>query len=236
LTFPFAKKIVSNSYAGLRVYDAPYRKSKVIYNGFDFKRIEGLKNANSIKAINSINSNYIVGMVGSFAERKDYKTYVMAIKEILKSRTDIVFLGIGDGNRNHYLKMFGEEERSYVRFLDHQQDVESYMNICDVGVLTTFTEGISNSVLEFMALGKPVVVSGEGGCEELVVDGKNGFLMEPGNYEKVAEKILYLLESDSVRLEFGRNAKSFVEENFSMKSMVDEFIDLYNSVLGAEIS
>ena len=71
--------------------------------------------------------------------------------------------------------------------------LESIINICHCGVLSTFTEGISNAVMEYMALGKPVLVTDGGGSKEIVVDGKTGLLCEKRNAEDLAEKILYLI-------------------------------------------
>jgi glycosyltransferase involved in cell wall biosynthesis len=110
-----------------------------------------------------------------------------------------------------------------------RQNVEEVMNIADIGVLATFTEGISNSILEFMALSKPVVVTGKGGCEELVVNNENGFLSEPGNYSKMAAQINMLLNDAPKRDKFGVKSREIVFKEFSQQKMIEQFIDIYST-------
>ena len=85
-----------------------------------------------------------------------------------------------------------------ILFLGKRKDVETLVQQIDIGVLCTFTEGISNSVMEYMAAGKPVVVTNGGGSCELITDGVQGFLVPPAQPLAVAEKI-ELLAGDSVK-------------------------------------
>jgi glycosyltransferase involved in cell wall biosynthesis len=228
LTFPFADRIIGNSKSGLEAYNAPTKKSGVIYNGFDFQRISKLRDTEVIRKMYHLNGKFIVGMVASFAARKDYGTFMKAINELVDRDDEFTFLCIGDGDKDKYRDMLTEKAAACTLFLDHQDEVESIMQICDVGVLTTITEGIPNSILEFMALGKPVVVAGGGGCGELISQGKNGFLLGTGDYNGVMDKLLFLKGSPEIRADFGRESRSIVEEKFSMSVMVDRYLEEYN--------
>ena len=78
-------------------------------------------------------------------------------------------------------------------FLGKRSNVESIINIFDVGILLTNSkvhgEGISNSIMEYMALGKPVIATRGGGTNEVVIEGENGYLIDPFNEDQLIEKI-----------------------------------------------
>ncbi len=235
LTFPFADRIIGNSKAGLMAYKAPENKSRVIYNGFDSRRVQNLENPVEIRKEFGLVEGCIIGMVASFAQRKDYSTFMKAINSVVEQIDNCSFLCIGDGDYSGYRNMLTAKARSKTTFLGHQDHVESLMQICDIGILTTKTEGIPNSILEFMALGKPVVVAGGGGCRELVEDGKNGYLLESGDVQGVVNSIISLEQDREKRMEFGQASKSIVENRFSIGTMVQQYIDEYNALTKQEL-
>lgn len=223
LTFPFSDRIIANSFAGLKSYNALEKKSIVIYNGFDFKRINNLTAKESIRVQFNINTKFVVGMVASYSVLKDYKTYLESANLILEKRKDVCFLCIGSGDYSAYKKLVATANVDKILFLGPQANVESIMNCCDIGVLASFAEGISNSLLELMALGKPIVVSGGGGSAELVIEGKSGFLIPSKDSDLLAEKINLLLNDEETRIEMGINAKQIVKNKFDIDRMVEEF-------------
>lgn len=231
LTFPWSDLIIANSYAGLKAYDAPEYKSKVIYNGFDFKRLDKLKDKSELSNTIGLKTSFVAGMVASFAERKDYTTFMKAINVVIDQNPDISFLCIGDGDYKPYQNMLNERSVEHVLFFGHQQDVESIMNICDMGILATYTEGISNSILEFMALGKPVIVAGGGGCVELVEHKVNGFVLKSGDYTGIAESILFLMSNTIELTSYGLESKKIVNNKFSMEKMIESFKHEYENLL-----
>jgi glycosyltransferase involved in cell wall biosynthesis len=231
LTFPWSNLIIANSYAGLEAYNAPEHKSKVIYNGFDFKRLDKLKEKNELSKTIGVKTSFVAGMVASFAERKDYTTFMKAINMVIDQNPDISFLCIGDGDYKPYQNMLDKKSAEHVLFFEHQQDVESIMNICDIGVLATYTEGISNSILEFMALGKPVIVAGGGGCVELVENKVNGFVLESGDYTGIAERILFFMNNSIELTLYGIESKKIVNNKFSMEKMIESFKNEYERLL-----
>lgn len=84
--------------------------------------------------------------------------------------------------------MVKPEYKDNIKFLSSQENVESIMNICDIGVLASFTKGFSNSIMEFMALGKPMIATDGGGTKELVVDGNTGYLIPKKAHEILTKK------------------------------------------------
>lgn len=233
LTFPFSSLIIGNSQAGLNAYGAPKKKSVCIYNGFDFQRSKNLLNGHHIRRELDIHTKLVVGMVASFSVYKDYQTYYRAAELLLEKRQDITFLSIGDytdsEDSKHHVR---EENRPYFRFLGRRSAIESLIQTLDVCVLATYTEGISNSILEYMALGKPVVATDGGGTKEIVADGKTGFLVPSCNPEELAGKIETLLNSEALRKEMGHAGREKVEQQFSIDQMVDKFIFHYDNLAG----
>ena len=232
LTFPFSDVIFSNSYAGLNSYNAPNNKSFCIHNGFDFGRIEKIENKETVKAKFGIENGKVVGMVASFSEKKDYKTYIGAAQKILRSRHNVTFLAIGDGvNLQKCKGMVKNGFQNRIKFLGKQNYVESLINIFDIGVLSTYTEGISNVIMEYMAFGKPVIATDGGGTNEIVIDGGTGFLVKSNSVEELADKIEYLLENEKIAAIMGDRGRERIKQEFSLEKMTNSFVSFYKRIL-----
>jgi glycosyltransferase involved in cell wall biosynthesis len=147
-------------------------------------------------------------MFATFSSFKDYESYTNAAIKVLDRRNDTTFLAVGDGIFTKYLKKVPSKYSHLFLFLGLQKNVESLMNICDIGVLASFTEGISNSLIELMALGKPVIATGSGGTKELIQHGMNGYLLLAQKPEKLANSIFKLLEENKTRFFFHRGEKN----------------------------
>ena len=237
LTFPFSDMIVGNSKAGILAYKAPKSKSRVIYNGFNFDRTEYLLNKDTIYKQLGISSKYVIGMVAAFSKSKDYKTFYEAARNLLDSRKDIIFLAIGtETDSDESKELVGNQYIEYFRLLGLRSGVESLINIMDICVLSTFTEGVSNSILEYMALEKPVVATLGGGTNEIVIDNETGFLISTSNPPELADKLRILLGNADLRTKMGLAGRKRVNEEFSVYKMVGKYSDLYNMILSDKLS
>lgn len=230
LNFFCADTVVANSRAGLISFKAPLNKSLLIHNGYDKSRLKNLENSTNIKRRFGIKTNKVIGMVANFTDNKDYDTFISAAQIILENRNDVTFVAVGDGIKLGECKKMAMHN-SNIKFLGTQKNVESIINIFDVGVLSTFTEGISNSVMEYMALGKPVVVTDGGGTNELVIDGKTGFLVKQKSPGDLAEKIQYLLNHRESALNMGKAGKKRIENEFNSEKMVCSYFELYSTFI-----
>lgn len=232
ISYPFSDVILTNSKAGLYSYRVPINKSKVIHNGFDFSRIKIKISENAIREKYNITTKYIVGMTGAFYDRKDYKTFVEAGEFVLKNRNDVTFVAIGGGpNLDRIKNSVSIEYMQKFRFVGKQYDVESIVKTFDIGVLSTFTEGISNAIMEYMAFEKPVIATDGGGTKELVLDSENGFLVEQGNISQLAEKIEFLLENPKIVSDMGKKGKERIENHFSIGKMIEQIFQVYKDNL-----
>lgn len=232
LTFPFSDFIVGNSKAGLVAYRAPRGKSEVIYNGFNFDRTKALVKKEIIRDQLDVGKEYLVGMVATFWEKKDYATYYKAAQLLLEKRRDLTFLAIGnDTDSEESIAMVDKKYIDNFRFLGKRSGIESLINAMDICILSTFTEGISNSILEYMALGKPVIATKGGGTMEIVKDKQTGFLIEPSNPEELAGKVEVLLNEPLLRMKMGSAGKERIMKEFSIDQMVNKYIERYTMLV-----
>ena len=236
LTFPFSDAVVANSYAGEKSYRAPADRSYVIHNGFDFKRADKVSSPSVVREALGITTAKVVGMVGKFQPRKDYHTYLKAAVKLVAQRSDVTFLAIGDGDLlDDCQRLVPQQYCGRIIFTGRREDVESLVNIFDVGVLTTnyriHGEGISNALMEYMVMGKPVIATAGGGTTELVLDDEVGYIISPGDDEALIKKLTLLLDDADLAQQLGENGRQRIHQNFNLKRMTDEYIRLYQQVL-----
>lgn len=134
---------------------------------------------------------------------------------------EVVFVAVGDGETLEASKKLSADVGA-LKFLGKRKNVEEIVATFDIGVLSTFTEGISNSVMEYMALRKPVVATDGGGTRELVVDGETGFLVPPGNADSLAAKIEHLLDNPDTARHMGEAGEARLKREFSLTRMDEE--------------
>jgi len=229
LTFPFTDIIQSNSYAGLSAYSVN-NKGHVIHNGFDFNRLKNLTAPESIRHKFKIKTKYVVGMVARFHGDKDYYTFLKAATNLINNRSDISFLLVGDGAQMENYRQNFQDNR--IIFTGRQNDVESIINIFDIGVLLTnldiHGEGISNSIMEYMALGKPVIATNGGGTNEVVTNGESGFLIPQNSIKMLVNKIILLLNNQEIREELGKKGREYISKKFNIETMIAKHLKIYN--------
>ena len=124
-----------------------------------------------------------------------------------------------------------EQFQSRIKFVGKRHDVESIVNIFDIGVLSSYNEGLSNAVMEYMALGKAIVVTSTGAPIELIPDRRYGILLEPGDILGLANSIDDLLQDERLRVLMGSNAKARLRESFDFSTMCNEYMRLYLQIL-----
>jgi len=169
-------------------------------------------------------------VVAVFSNYKDYDTFIDAAEFILKSRKDVCFVAIGGGyNLDKYKNKIKHPRFKFLGSIN--ESLESYINIIDIGVLTSFSEGISNAIMEYMALGKPVIASEGGATDELVIHNSTGFLIEQKNSLQLIEKLLYLINNPNIAKEMGKEGKRIIHTRFLIDNMAQQYNDLYTGML-----
>jgi glycosyltransferase involved in cell wall biosynthesis len=235
LGFKFSRIILANSYAGLQSYGVSGGKCRVIYNGIRLDRFSDLPDKESIKVKFNIRTEYTVIMVASFTSNKKYGKFLDIAEYYSGRRNDITFFGVGDTEEDpaEFEKIRTRSEKIENVILFRKIDsIEALVNACDIGVLFTHSEGLSNSIIEYMACCKPVIANNAGGTRELIENNTTGFLITDETTEEIARLISELLDDAERRNTIGRNARRHIEENFSIDRMGAEFDRLYKEVAG----
>lgn len=235
INFAFSDIIISNSYAGIESFNPPRRKSIVIYNGIDLKRFENLTDKDLIKEKYGIITPFAVIMVASFTQNKDYNRFIRIANIICQNRKDISFICVGGPGKDiSYFELAKKvaANNPLINFTGIISEVEALVNACDIGVLfSPYGEGISNAILEYMALSKPVIAYDSGGTREVIKNGENGFLIKEEDDEQISKIIIELIDSYRLRKKLGENGRKKIEEYFNIQKMGKEYMNIYNKFI-----
>jgi len=120
-----------------------------------------------------------------------------------------------------------------VRFTGVRRDVPALLAASDLYVNSSLYEGMSNTILEAMAAGKPVLATAVGGNVDLVRDGATGFLVPAQDAEAMGERMAALLADPALRCRVGEAGRAYVETNHGMQRMVDTYAELYQTAFHA---
>jgi L-malate glycosyltransferase len=230
---------VANSIAGQRMLiERGYKEQKtaVIYNGLNVKRldVDPARVAKILDETGLKSGQPVVGIAAWISPAKDHAGFVKSASMILKQRPDVRFAILGGGplklDIEVMVKDMGLTEQ--VIFLGTHNQVGDYLSLFDVAVLSSKDhEGCSNSILEYMFLGKPVVATDVGGNRELVIPGENGCLVTPNNPEALAQAILSLLDDPEKARRMGERGRARVLSEFSQERMVANYQALWSDLL-----
>lgn len=121
-----------------------------------------------------------------------------------------------------------------VEFLGEIEDPDSLYLDADIFLLPSHSEGMSNSLLEALAHGLPVIASDIPGNHDLIVDQENGLLFEENNYEELAEELVRVVQDANLRKRIGSSAYLSVVDHYSINKITDRYIDLYKQLLDIE--
>ncbi len=228
LTNRWVDKIVCVSEAVRKVVLAKEKvrsnKVVVIHNGVDiskFNRPSSKKN------------EFTVGMVANFSWIKGHKDFIEAARLILREVPNTKFLLIGDGAEKEHIAYLVERLglKEKMLFLGKRDDVPNLLSATDVSVNASYSEGMSNTVLESMAAGVPVVATAVDGNLETVINGETGILVPPGNPQEMAKAIVTLLKDKDLSRRLGKNGKLRIQDRFTAEKMIGNMQNLYERLL-----
>jgi len=166
------------------------------------------------------------------ARYKNHRAFLHAAARIRGSFPTLEFLLVGDGPLRPELEREAESLGlgDQVHFLGDRRDIPGILASLDISVLPSASESLSNVILESMAAGVAVVASHVGGNPELVAEDR-GVLIAADDSETLASAIECLLRDAELRLKLSRNAKQFVEANFSLEKSRKRYEELYAELL-----
>jgi glycosyltransferase involved in cell wall biosynthesis len=178
-----------------------------------------------------VKTKFMIVMVATFSTFKDYDLFADSAREMAKIRNDVTFVGVGDGPEWPHIKSrIVNEGINNIILTGKQKQVERIIAASDIGLLCTKSEGISNSIIEYMAMGKPAISTDlSGGSRELICHGKTGYCIDR-DVHKIVRLSSTLLDNPELRISMGNKARSRIRNEFSINRMAEEFQNLYQGV------
>lgn len=214
------------------------RRIEQIYNGVDVRRFAPKAVVAAQWPTSSARPDAIViGTVGRLQRVKDQTMLLRAFATVSQQRPDLRprlrLLIVGDGPLSGELKQLSHTLgiAPVTWFTGAVVDVAPLLRLTDIFALPSLNEGISNTVLEAMASGVPVLASAVGGNSELVFDGVNGALFAAGDVDALAARLTQYAGSQALRVRIGANARQLVEQRFSLQMMTERYTALYDWLL-----
>jgi len=215
----------------------PLDRITVIRNGVDLDRFTPLKRGPARAALGIAAADLVIGSVGRLVAVKDQATLLRALAIVRDA--GVTFRGViaGTGPLRAELEgLRGQLGLSSVELLGNRNDVDTVLATFDVFVLSSVSEGLSNTIQEAMATGVPVVATRVGGADELVQENRTGLLVPSSDPQSMADAILRLARDRAARGAMGAAGRERAEAMFSIRGMMRGYEELYIDVVTSRAS
>jgi sugar transferase (PEP-CTERM/EpsH1 system associated) len=205
----------------------PLRRITTIRNGVNLGRFQPASREGARSMLNLPNDRPVVGTVGRLVPVKDQASLVDAVAELGRLGVGATLVIAGDGPEREALERRARERGVDLRLLGYRPDVEQVLAALDVFVLSSVSEGLSNTILEAMASGTPVVATRVGGAEEMIEDGVSGILVPPSDAPAMAAALRRVLTTADGAAAMGAAARRRAEDEFTLAGMMKQYDALY---------
>lgn len=213
----------------------PSAKIVVIHNGCDLTRFSpshwppgGLKGS-----LGFDESDPVLLVAARLEVQKGHGVLLQALQTVRHEFPRVRLVCLGDGCLRDALesqvRYFGLEDS--VRFLGYQRDVADWLAMAELTILPSFWEGLPLAAIESLAAGRPVVATEVDGTPEVVIDGKTGLTVPPGDPELLGQAICRLLRDPGLRECMGSAGRKWVMEHFSQDRQISQTAELYLTAL-----
>jgi len=202
----------------------------VMYNGVDTQRFAPCREARLAmrKELGLPAESFVVGTVGRLVPIKDHGTLLKAAALLFSSGIDVRVLLAGSGpERERLQRQAADALDGQICFAGDSSRVPEMLNAMDVFVLPSLNEGMSNTLLEAMACGLPVVATNVGGNPEIVENNVSGCLFTPGDSQLLAHKLKHLAQNPALIHQLGTAARNRAIESFSLSRMLEAYRNFY---------
>ena len=200
----------------------------VMENGIDLERLEAI----AAPPRPDDGRPWTIGMVANLRPVKGPDVFIRAAGMVAARLPNVRFRigGVGDQEPAwRWIREQGLEDR--FELPGGVADVPGFLAELDVAAITSHSEGLSNSVLEYMAAARPIVATAVGGNSELIEDGIHGLLVPPGNPEAVAGAIVRLLANPHFAAMLAAAARQRVRHRYSREAMVRRYENFYEGLV-----
>ncbi len=233
----FFEKLAHNYLNDATVFNNYSAKSKFEKRGFNSGKIfviHNTINAHPVYTSENPSKEVVIVSVSRFVEPKDFVTALYSFKQAVERNRGkkLKYLLVGYGPLESRI-------RSLISLLDLEKEVTILINppnihdilkSCDIYLSTSLFEGLSNSVMEAMSLGLPVIGTDVGDNRYLIEDGYNGYIVPCKDISLIVEKLEYLINFEEIRKEFGNNSRIKIAREFSEKELLEHYYELLSSL------
>ena len=213
------------------------KKIVTIYNGLKQERITPCHGREATFSMFNLPPNghcrFVTIVANLLHPVKDYPTFLRAAQRVRQAVPEARFVIAGEGPLKNTMCDLAKELGlgSDVFFTGRCEHVADLLSISAVCVLSSVAEGFSNSILEYMGAGRPVVATNVGGAPEAIIEGETGFLVQPGDDETMAARIIELLRNPVRASAMGKYGRQVVGQKFSCAAQLASTEGLYDRLL-----
>jgi glycosyltransferase involved in cell wall biosynthesis len=209
------------------------------YNGLDLERLEVRPDLQRDEVLASFGlpqapaRRFVTIVANLHNPVKDHPMFLRAAARVRAAVPDAAFVIAGEGELMASLRDLSRElgiERD-VFFIGRCDKVADLLFASDVGVLSSKAEGFANAILEYMAAGLPVVATDVGGVREAILEGETGYVVPAGDDQKMADRIIQLLNEPARARVMGERGKLIVADKFSCDRHLRNTLELYDELL-----
>jgi glycosyltransferase involved in cell wall biosynthesis len=216
-------------------------KIRIIGNGIDLEEVDNvLQNNHSAlqKELHIDKKNINILCTAQLCPRKGVDYLIKAMAKVRREAPNTVLYLLGDHCIESYKTyktkldaIVQSEQLENVVFLGWRSDALEVLSLMDIFVLPTIGEGVPKSIIEAMAMGKPVIATNVGGIPELVRHGETGFMLKPADSESLAEAIISLAKDNKLRNKFGAKAERIASKEYSIRDNIAGLEKLYQELI-----
>ena len=214
------------------------QKISVVHSGIDPDRFSGIKPDRAwLKQAGVPGGGILLGNVAALAPHKDQATLIRAMRIVSLAHPEARLVILGEGHlRPHLTKLVKKLRLENQVFLPgFTENIGGVMQLFDIFVMSSRTEGLGTSILDAMALSLPVVATRTGGIPEVITDGGEGLLAPPGDPVQLADRILQLIGNPDIREHYSRRARQRAHE-FDRKITVSRTRAIYDEITSSRQS
>lgn len=222
--------------AGIREQVAGAEKIVTVLNGIEVDAFDRISKQEARQKLGLATEDVLIGVVGRFAPKKGVEDLIRAFPEIHRAHpnTRLVLVGEGPSRRGLEEQAQSTVVRDHIHFAGYRRDIPDLLAALDIVVQPSISEGLSLSILEPMAAGKPVVACDIEGNREIICSGQNGLLVPPSSPAALAGAVRWLLDDPAHARALGEAARADCRKRFLKERMVRQILNLYDIVAAGQ--
>ncbi len=210
-------------------------KINLVYNGITIDAEKSRSSRSEVRRQHGVSdTDFVIGTLGRLAPIKGHRYLIQALPSILNKVKNCRLVIAGEGPlRNELETLINQQNLSdHVKLIGYIKNIDPFMEMIDLFILPSLSEGLPISLLEGMAYGKPVVASHVGGIPEVIGHRSEGLLVPPADPEAISKAVIELIENRVLIDRISSAGRKLVRTKFSSANMVAAYLSLYSDLIG----